>query len=231
MVSFKKLRQMVIVQGSGNIVSKTSLVSSFLRLHLSARGEILLIPSDEEKVVIESDDNLIEYTGVMNSGRTLYITNESTMRSPRYTEQRIHIYIRQLDTLQISSDLATVRCTDVLRLSSPLKVKVQGHGDTYLNVDVPSLNVLNQCHGLLHLSGRAGSVEIKNQSHGNLDARELVAGDLKLKNMAHGNVDVHATGNISIVHMGHGHVHYLGDAVLKEMKQMGNGEVRRVVGE
>src|SRR5580765_9102734 len=101
MVNFKKLRQMIEVKGNGNIVSREIKVSSFIRLHLSAKGLIELHQSEQEKVVVETDSNLQEYFDIINSGRTLYVTTESKFRSPGFTSCKIKIFFRQLNVLSI----------------------------------------------------------------------------------------------------------------------------------
>ena len=69
-------------QGTGNIISKTINVNSFIRLHVSISGYVELIQADEEKVIIETDDNLVDFIQTENSGRTLYVTGEVNGASP-----------------------------------------------------------------------------------------------------------------------------------------------------
>src|ERR1700677_2344757 len=124
MVSFKKLRQMIEVKGNGNIVSKEISVSSFIRLHLSGKGTIALYQSDEEKVIVETDENLQEYFSIENSGRTLYVSAESKFRKPVYTSCLIKVFIRQMDVLYVRNDHANVICLDAITLVDPIEIKV-----------------------------------------------------------------------------------------------------------
>src|SRR4029078_11966130 len=101
MVSFKRLRQMIEVQGNENIVAREVKVSSFLRLHLALNCTVELYQSDEEKVIVETDENLQAFFYVRNSGRTLYVRAEGMLRKPVYTECKVKVYLRQLDTLYI----------------------------------------------------------------------------------------------------------------------------------
>src|ERR1043165_7144430 len=103
MVNFKKLRQLIQTKGNGNIVKKEIGVSSFLRLHISIKGDTEIIQSDEEKVVIEADENLQDYFEVVNSGKTLYITSGNTLWIPLFTRLSIKIYCRQMNMLYNAS--------------------------------------------------------------------------------------------------------------------------------
>src|SRR5436190_22674490 len=125
MVSFKKLRQMIEVEGNGNIVAKEVKVSSFLRLHLAVNSSVELYQSDEEKVIVETDENLQEFFYVRNSGRTLYVSAEGMLRKPLYTDCRVKVYIRQLDTLYIRNEKGDVVCPNEITVSTPLTIKIQ----------------------------------------------------------------------------------------------------------
>src|SRR5689334_20979528 len=110
MVSFKKLRQMIEVKGNGNIVAKEIKVSSFLRLHLGVDCTVELHQSEEEKVVVETDENLQDYFEIANSGRTLYVSSQSKLRKAVYTYTGcvVKVYLRQLDTLLVRNEKGNV---------------------------------------------------------------------------------------------------------------------------
>ena len=228
MSNFKKLRQMFEVKGNGNIVSKETKVSSFIRLHLSGRGIIELYQADEEKVVIETDENLQEFFDITNSGRTLYVSSDAKLKRPVYTKSVIKVYIRQMDTLYIRNESADVVCPDRLNLANPLEIKIQSVGNTELDIAAPAIKLLSQCQGNVVLKGKCDSITIKNQSQGNLDTAQLEANELTIKNMAEGNIDLFANQSISISHYGQGYIHYAGNAILKDIKQYGDGEVVHV---
>lgn len=230
MVSFKKLREMVQVKGNGNLVSKEYPISSFLRLHIAVKGVTELIQSQEEKVVVEMDENLLEYFSAANSGRTLYVATEGTLRKPVFTHARVKIYFRQIDHLVIRCEGGEVRSPMPIILQSPLDLLVQSEGDVNLNIQAPQLKVMLQMQGNMTLSGDCGEVEIKTQSQGNLMARGLFASELKLKNSSQGNIEVFADKKIWIKHHGMGTIHYYGDAQLMDVTQWGQGEVKHCAG-
>jgi hypothetical protein len=227
-MNFKKLKQMIEVKGNGNIVSKEIQVSSFIRLHLAAKGLIELIQSDEEKVEIETDENLLDYLEAINSGRTLYVSTEAKFRKPIFTSCKIRIYLRQIDTLYVRCDGGNVSCRDAIILNSPLEVKIQSVGNTDLNICAPAVKILSQCEGNVTLKGKCGLLLIKNQSTGDLYAKEMDAEELDINNMAEGNLELCADKFISISHKGEGYIHYFGNAVLKDVKQYGTGIIKHV---
>lgn len=227
MVNFKKLKQMISTAGSGNVVQKEFQVSSFMRLHLGINGNAELIQSDEEKVVLECDDNLLDTVEVTNTGNTLYVIAGNKLRIAAYTTCTVKIYYRQLDTL-VNSNNGNLTNTGTLTQGGLLTLKLQANGNTNLQVDVPAIKLTNQSNGNVTLTGRCGELEVRNQANGSLNAKALQAGKVSLNNMANGNVEVRSLDSIAINHMGNGWVHYYGPGVLKDVKQYGVGAVKHV---
>lgn len=227
MVSFKKLRQMIGIQGNGKIVVREIGVSSFIRLHLGVKGTVELIQSNEEKVEVETDENLMEYVTAVNAGRTLYVSTEEGLRHPVFTKILVKVYFRQIDNLRncCSGD---VRSIGTISYTAPFEVKLQCEGDTDLDLDVPSLKLKMQCEGDVTLKGKCNILEIKDQADGNLMCREMKAANVSLINMSEGNIEIYADESVTIKHMGQGTIHYYGPGRLKDIIIMGEGEVKHM---
>jgi hypothetical protein len=227
MFSFKQLRQLMQVQGNGTLAVRTQAVSSFTRLHLSVHGTVELRQSLEEKVVIETDDNLLEHVSVTNAGRTLYVTTEDKLRRPAYSQLYVTVYVRQLQHLDIASE-GHVVCPAPLLAVERLEIKIQSIGNTQLRLKADKLTLHCACQGQVRLTGTAGTVKITNLSEGNLDCGELAAQHLKLRNLGAGNIRLHAEQTIAIQHLGAGFVHYAGPGRLLDVRHYGKGEIRHV---
>ncbi|MBF9223179.1 head GIN domain-containing protein [Hymenobacter ruricola] len=227
MFSFKQLRQLMQVQGNGTLAVRTQPVSSFTRLHLSVHGTVELRQSTEEKVVIETDDNLLEHVGVVNAGRTLYVTTEDKLRRPAYSQLHVVVHVRQLQHLDIASE-GHVICPEPLLAVEPLEIKIQSLGNTQLRLRADALSLHCACQGHVQLAGTAGTVKITNMSEGDLDCGELVAQHLKLRNLGAGNIQLRAEQTIAIQHFGAGSVHYAGAGRLLDVRHYGDGEIKHM---
>jgi len=215
------------VQGSGTVAVREQAVSSYTRLHLSVHGAVELVQSTEEKVVVEADDNLLDYINVVNSGRTLYVTNESKLRGPEFSALRIIVHLRQLDKLDLAGH-GSVRCQNPLTAAGPLDVRINSQGDTDLWVEAPALTVNLACEGNVTLRGHCDQVTLKTAASGDLDGAGLRAQHLKLRNLSAGNVTLYAEQTIAIQHLGAGFVHYAGPARLTDIRHFGQGPVQHV---
>lgn len=228
MVSFKKLRTMIEVKGNQTIISKEFQVSSFIRLHIAVNGTTQLIQSDEEKVVVETDENLMEFIEVQNVGRSLYVSTDGKLRKPVFTTCNVKIYLRQVDVLYARSHHGDVVCPSVITLASPLEVTIQSVGTNTLAIDAPAIKLVNQGQGNIVLKGKTMKLDMKNQGEGDIAAKEMIAEELVFKNMGTGDVELFAEKEITISNYGEGNILYSGDAVLKDVKQYGSGLIKHV---
>jgi Putative auto-transporter adhesin, head GIN domain len=225
MVNFKKLRQMIETKGNGKITTREISVSSFLRLHLSINGNIELIQSDEEKVVIETDENLQSYFDVVNSGKTLYVTGGNKLWIPVFTRLSIKIYCRQMNMLYNALH-GNVFSGNQLISTDSFELKIHAQGDTKLNIKAPIVKINSACHGNVELTGECHEFTIKNASQGDLDCKGMLADITTLSNASQGDVKLYSKEEISIKHAGQGNVHYYGEGKLKNVVHHGQGEVK-----
>ncbi len=224
MKKFRKLRQMISVQGNGNIISKEITVSSYLQLHLCVNQEIEIYESTEEKVLIEVDENLQDFIDVSNSGRTLYVSTDTKLfKKPIFTTCKVKVFFRQLNILNISNENADFNCPEPLNFQTEIKLNIQSVGNTSLRINAPSIKLNNQCVGDVTLAGKCQFIDIKNHSVGNLNAMELISDELVIKSSGVGDVSLFANNLITINQSGVGNIFYYGPAILKDIKQNGAG--------
>ncbi|HYG14984.1 MAG TPA: DUF2807 domain-containing protein [Bacteroidia bacterium] len=219
---------MIDVKGNETIITKEFPVSSFIRLHVAMSGITELIQSDEEKVVVEADENLMEFIEAGNAGRSLYVSTENKLRRPAFTQCHVKIYLRQVDVLYLRSNKGDVVCPDVITLTRPLEVTVQAVGDTTLALNAPAIKLVHQGTGNVTLKGKTAKLEMKNQGVGSISAKEMIADELIFKNQGTGEVELFAEKEITISNYGTGNVLYSGPAVLKDVKQYGTGLIKHV---
>jgi len=218
---------MIKVEGNGNIISKEIGVNSFVRLHVSLSGKVELVQADEEKVVIETDENLMDYMQIENSGRTLYVTTEGKWRVPGFTSLKVTIYYRQLYTIYYASEKSSLVCANTLRSGEPVEIKIYSDKSTSsLDIDAAQVKLITACVGNVEIKGACNLLEINAKSQGNLDAKNMKAQNVVLKNYSQGDIDLFADETLTISNYGQGNIHYWGKGLLKDIKQYGDGEVR-----
>lgn len=223
-MNFKKLRELFVLKGDGMITTDERPISSFLRLHIQLPCELVLIDSDEEKIVITTDDNVHAHISTVNSGRTLYVSFKNAFRIPEFTYLKIQVYTRQIDTLNIATGDVTM--TEPYIGSLPLNITVQSSGDTVLLLSAPSIKVKFQSEGSLKMAGECAVLTVKAQAEGDFDAKDLYAQNVMYKTQSGGNAWIRASESLVIKHEADGFVHYYGEGILKDVVHHGTGEIR-----
>lgn len=221
---------MIEIKGNGNIVSREINVSTFIRLHLACLGNIELYIGEEEKVIIETDENLQDFFSANNAGRTLYVAMNAKFKKPLFTSATVKVFIRQLDVLYLGN-VGNLDWPGEIVLARPLEIKVYSNGSTALNVSAPSIKITNQSNGNLVLKGNCEKMEIKHAANGHFDSSQMNVADLSIKHTANGNAIVRAEKTIRITHKGNGYIHYYGNAAVEDVQQYGNGELKHMKGE
>ncbi|MES2111567.1 MAG: head GIN domain-containing protein, partial [Bacteroidota bacterium] len=222
-------RQMIEVKGDGNIVSTQKNISSFIRLHISISGRVELIQADEEKVIVEADENLQEYIEVTNSGRTLYITAEGKWRKAGFSSLTVKVYYRQLYSIYNASSNGNLVCTNTLKSGEPVEVKIYSEKSTSkLNINAPAISVRTACIGDVEIEGACDILDINAKSEGNLFASGMQAKTVSLKNYSVGNLELYAGEWLTISNYGEGNISYRGAGKLKDIKQYGSGEIKHL---
>jgi Putative auto-transporter adhesin, head GIN domain len=225
-MSFKRLRQLISVTGNGDLTERTYTVSSFLRLHLTLGGTVEIIKSDEEKVIITTDENLHTYISATNSGRTLYLATHSKLQAPIFTSLNIQIFVRQLDTIYIASSGDAFIMEKMYQNDVPLDIKIQSEGDTILQLSAPQMRLSTQCNGNIVITGVCDDLNARIQNEGDFDAKGLQAKKVQFTTHSNGNALISASESLVIKHFASGYIHYFGNGRLNDIKHFGKGEVK-----
>ncbi|MTK52548.1 DUF2807 domain-containing protein [Paludibacter sp.] len=224
MVTFKKLRRIFNEKGSGNVVSKTIAVSPFLQLHLCTQCNVEIVQSDEEKVVIEMDDNLIDGVRVDNSIKTLFVTQDLRQKIPLFTYGKITIYCHALEALYVTSH-ADIKTVKPLESKYAMVIKTVSHGDVFVELKAPSVKVMSTNHGDFTLKCETNDLVINNASKGDLNL-DLKGAAVEINHKGRG--DMVLTGScdsLSICNEGHGDISGT-DLVSRDVnvKSIGHGD-------
>ncbi len=90
------------VRGSGDLISETRAVSNFDRVNLNGSGEVIITQGEEESLVVETDDNIMEYVTTQVRGGTLELGFDSTkVMNIDPTQLTFTLHLKELAGLDI----------------------------------------------------------------------------------------------------------------------------------
>jgi len=185
------------------------------------------VQGDEPKVVIETDENLIETIKIIEDNGKLTIKSKKGVNIKKSTKMNVYVTLQNLDELEIKG-VGNVSTENMLTFSNALNVEVMNVGNTRLQLHCKNLKANFASTGNINLDGEVQEAAIKNSGVGNVHAFDLIVEDLTIENSGIGNVKIYATQYLDIRSSGIGNLEYKGDAIIKDINISGLGKVRKL---
>lgn len=215
-----------VVSGSGDLMTEERPVSGFTGVDLSGVGHLTIRLGDEERLVVEAEENLLPYIETEMRGDTLVLGTEDgvTLRPTQSIE--FDLTVTELDTIEVSGsgevdgpDLKAVRFT----------VDISGSGEIDLDgLEADTLVVEISGSGDLAIDG--GDVEeqrINISGSGDYQARELESLVADVSVSGSGSVTIRVVERLEADISGSGAVRYLGRPAV-EQSVSGSGTIEQI---
>lgn len=213
------------VNGNGNVVTEERPVNaSFSEVKGSAGMDVFLTKGDENKIVVEADENLLEIIETnISEGRLHVTTNQNIGRAK---SKKVHVTYTNLDKITATSG-ADVIGNSVIK-SEILTLDSSSGAD--LEVDVISREIYADVSSGadLKISGKANSLICEASSGSDLKAKDLEVKKCKAKASSGADIVVNVTEEIDGRANSGGDIRYYGDPTAVSVKDGTSGSVRKM---
>lgn len=212
-----------VVRGSGDVKTEQRAISGVKRVTVANQGDLTIEIGEEEKLLIEAEDNLLPYllSEVQGSELKLGTQNNTNIQSTRPI--RYYLTVKTLERLEVNSSGS---------ISAPelnvddFSIDVSSSGDIYiealyadrLEIDISSSGNITIATGML------GYQDISISSSGNYDAREIDALNARVKISSSGSARIWVRDELDVNISSSGNVYYRGDPRLN-VRNTSSGEV------
>jgi len=184
------------INGSGNIIEREIGIQDFNKVDVSGEGVLIIEQGDEESLVIETDDNILEYVEVNVSEGILKIENVVDEGFDLVPTDAIHYYLKLKNIEELTlPGVVTVIC-DSLQVSR-------------LNLDMSGVTDIE-------LSGEINSLSIFIDGVGDLEGRGLLSTECSISGTGTANIVVSVSEILDIDFQGIGSIKYIGDPEINE---------------
>ncbi len=231
------------ISGSGKVIKQERPVSSFSRLNVAVPLNVVIIPSKQNRVVVEIDDNLQSYVTVVSDGSSLSISVPKNTNFSTKVKGKIDVYVDSLlvlnnhsvgrltmqDTLHtpyFTLNNHAVGKTDLQIEAKVISVNNHAVGRLNLYLQTDSLSLDNHAVGETVLSGKCNEAMMKNQSVGNFDAKLLFCQVVHLTNSAVGGTSIRAAQAFYVKNSGIGGLTLYGKGQVEELSDSGISKTR-----
>jgi hypothetical protein len=180
------------VRGNGNVTKETRAVRSFSGISASSGINVYLFQGEEEKVVVEADENLHDCIIVKVEGSLLKCYIDCNVR--RSTKMNVYVNFTGLNRISTSSGADVYG--ETLIVTDELRVDASSAGD--VRVETVAGNVYaNASSGAdILINGKAGYFEADASSGSDIKAKGLVASSSRLNASSGSDIAITVTDNI-----------------------------------
>ena len=202
-------------------------VSSFDEVKFEGSATWILIPSNEEKVLVESkSEDVFEYVDVDVKGNVLSIntTDKQKNITKLFKSVTIKVFFKSIISVSLSGT-GSVN-TDKRFSASTLTATLSGSGNMYLDVDCEVFRGNMYGTGLLNAKGTADKSIVRVDGVGGFDGYDFITNSMDVTVSGVGGAKVHATNKLTATLNGVGSIRYKGDPETKNLNTNGVGAIK-----
>jgi len=213
------------VNGNGNVVTEEREVNQDFDQVRGSRGlDVYLTEGDENKIVVEADENLLDLIETEISNGKLTITSSKNIG--RAKSKKVHVTYVKLTKIQASSG-ADIIGNSVIK-SETLVLDSSSGADIEVEVFTKELYAETSSGADIEVSGKATSLNARASSGSDLDAKKLEVINCKAKASSGADITVNVQGNLDAKASSGGDVKYYGNPVSVTKKDGSSGSVRKM---
>lgn len=203
-------------------------LTSFSEVKFEGSAQWVLIPSDQEKLIIESkSEDVFDYIDVNQSGSLLIIstTDKNKNITKLFKSVTIKVYFKSLKSVSLSGT-GSVKCNENFS-TSKLTVTLRGSGNMYINVQCTRFTGNMYGTGELNVTGATDKSIVRVEGVGGFDGYEFITSDMDVTVSGVGGAKVNATDRLTATLNGVGSIKYKGDPETKNLNVNGIGTIKK----
>ncbi len=208
-------------RGNGEMVVNTHYPDDFDEITIRGNYEVFLEKGNEPMVVINVDENLLEYIEVEAYQNILSISSTKKIRS----SDGIKVYITYRNINRILNSGASAIFTESPVVSEKLDITLSGAGMIEMELDVSILDIKLTGAGYIKLKGSANNQVVSMSGAGSLDAYELESDDCDISISGVGGAKVNVSGTLTASVSGVGGIRYRGNPAHVNRNVSGLGKI------
>lgn len=206
--------------GNGNYQTEEFTLPLFSEIDLKIDAEVFLTQGNEQKVVVEAEENILELINLDVKNRQWEIKFDKWV--DEYDDIRIHITVPDLRKVVLSG--SGLIKTENTFLVDEIQLRVHGSGKLVFDTEADRVDTHLAGNGNIELMGATDYLDSWIGGKGNLKAFDMLAKNAEITINGSGNAEVRVENFLKATIIGSGDVYYKGNPVL-EKKITGSGKV------
>jgi hypothetical protein len=211
--------------GNGNVVTQErNVAEDFTEVKGSSGLDVYLTQGDENKIMVEADENLHQYIETeIENGRLNITTSENIGNSKA---KKVYVTYKELISIEASSG-ADVTGNSAIK-SETLSLKTSSGADLKVEVFTKDLTAKTSSGSGLAVSGKASSLTADASSGSELDAKELLVINCKAEASSGAGVTVNVKEKLETQVSSGGDIKYYGNPLSVNSNKSHSGSVNKM---
>jgi hypothetical protein len=209
------------IAGNGNIVTREVKTDSFDKIDVTDALDVVIIPSETQKVLVVADENLVDLITINVRDNTLRISAEKRIQMAR--SKKIEVYTQTMEKLEASA-ASTVHNSDSLQYGN-FKIMCSSAAQVDLTGRFQLLNIEASSASNIKLSGYSKELRADLSSASGLSAFNLTAENVNIVASSAANAKVHVTHEANFNASSAANISYHGNPSVKNVSTSSGGSV------
>jgi hypothetical protein len=211
------------MSGNGNVTKETRHVESFDGIKASAGINVFLFQGDEEKVVVEADENLHVCIITEVKGSTLHCYIDCRVHFSK--EMNVYVNYKMLNNISASSGSDV--SGETLLKTDLLNIEVSSGADVKIEVDAQTLYCEVSSGSDALIKGKANHFQGRASSGADIKANELTVSSCDVRASSAGDIRISVTNKIEADASSGGDITYYGNPEIERIEESSGGDVSR----
>ena len=209
------------VTGNGNVTKEQRDVDSFDKINVTRGLNVYLSPGDVPKIIVEADENLLDYIETEVNDKTLNITSSALIR--RSKSMKVFVTTTKLSKIHASAG-SNVNSEDLISCGD-LDISASAGSNIKLQIDAEDIEVSASAGSNITLEGNASEAELKASSGSNIKAEKLKANECNARTSSGANIWIKVTNELDGRASSGGNVFYSGNPKRTNIEKSSGGNV------
>ncbi|MGF7138378.1 head GIN domain-containing protein [Roseimarinus sediminis] len=211
------------VKGNGNVVKETREVGSFTTIKASAGVNVFLFQGDEEKVVVEADENLQECVVVRTRGDVLTCYIDCSI----LYSKKLNVYVNFKTLKRVDASSGADVYGETLIRAETLNLHSSSGADIKLEIDADEVECSSDSGADIVLKGKADRFDGNASSGADIKASDLEVDRCKASASSAGDISIRVHDEINANASSGGDVTYYGNPDREYISESSGGDVRK----
>ena len=211
------------VVGNHDLITEDRTSETFKKVVASGSCSVYVIPSDETRVEVKGESNILPYLNTWSDGTTITIRFDDMISIKEHYPVEVYLYTPELNTIRLSGS-GNVESGSFF--SENVDLNISGSGGITADFDTENLDATISGSGNIYLSGFASNTDLRISGSGNIDAADLEQRNCFSGITGSGSVITQVTHSLNADITGSGSVFYLGNPQITSHIS-GSGKVAR----